>query len=55
MKLYQYIDDTLIEGGSHEKVGEAAAIWEALQEEEIEILPEKCQGPSKETKFLSTW
>lgn len=30
VKLYQYIDDILIEGGSHEKVGEAEAIWEAL-------------------------
>lgn len=54
MKLYQYIDDTLIERDSQEKVGEAAAVMEALHEAEIEIPPEKCQGPSKEIKIWGT-
>lgn len=42
----------LIGEDSHEETGEAApAIWEALHEAEIEIPPEKCQGPSKEVTF----
>ncbi|KAK4807063.1 hypothetical protein QYF61_018404 [Mycteria americana] len=56
VKLYQYIDDILIGGTSPEKVGEAAAaVWQALNKAEIEIPPGKCQGPSKEVKFLGTW
>ncbi|KAF1560706.1 UNVERIFIED_CONTAM: Transposon Tf2-9 polyprotein, partial [Eudyptes pachyrhynchus] len=56
VKLYQYIDDILIGGTSPEKVGEAAAAeWQALNKAEIEIPPGKCQGPSKEVKFLGTW
>ncbi|KFQ68585.1 hypothetical protein N335_04301, partial [Phaethon lepturus] len=56
VKLYQYIDDILIKGISSEKVGEAAlAIWQVLQQAEVEDPPEKCQGPSREVKFLGTW
>ncbi|KFM05013.1 hypothetical protein AS27_15658, partial [Aptenodytes forsteri] len=56
VKLCQYIDDILIGGTSPEKVGEAAAaVWQALNKAEIEIPPGKCQGPSKEVKFLGTW
>ena len=56
MKLYQYTDDILIGGTSPEKVGEvAAAVWQALNKAEIEIPPVKCQGLSKEVKFLGTW
>ncbi|KAF1407180.1 Retrovirus-related Pol polyprotein from transposon 17.6, partial [Spheniscus mendiculus] len=56
VKLYQYIDDILIGGTSPEKVGEAAAaVWQALNKAEIKIPPRKCQGSSKEVKFLGTW
>ncbi|KFW09677.1 hypothetical protein N327_06301, partial [Fulmarus glacialis] len=56
VKLYQYIDDILIGGDSSEEVREAAtAVWQVLHNAEIEIPPEKCQGPSKEAKFLGTW
>ena len=56
VKVYQYTDDILIGGTSPEKVGEvAAAVWQALNKAEIEIPPGKCQGPSKEVKFLGTW
>ena len=56
VKLYQYIDDILIGGPSPDKVGEVAAtVWQTLHEAKIEIPPEKCQGPSKEVKFLGTW
>ncbi|KFQ84228.1 hypothetical protein N337_05940, partial [Phoenicopterus ruber ruber] len=56
VKLYQYIEDILIGGNSPEEAGEAAAaVWQALHDAEVEILPEKCQGPSKEVKFLGTW
>lgn len=51
VKLYQYIDDILIRGTSPEKVEEAAAaaaVWQALHKAEVEIPPEKCQGPSRE-------
>jgi len=37
-------------------VGEAAAaVWQALNKAALEILPGKCQGRSKEVKFLGTW
>lgn len=56
MKLYQYIGDILIGGTFPEKVGEVvAAVWQALHEAEVESSPEKCQGPSREIKFLGTW
>uniref|UniRef100_A0A8C3K9U4 ribonuclease H n=1 Tax=Calidris pygmaea TaxID=425635 RepID=A0A8C3K9U4_9CHAR len=55
VKLYQYIDDILIGGTSPETVGEAAAaVWQTLNKAEIEVPPGKCQGPSKEVKFLGT-
>ncbi|NXA44331.1 TF29 protein, partial [Eudromia elegans] len=56
VKLYQYIDDILIGGDSPEKVGKVAkAVWQTLLEADIEVPPGKCQGPSKEVKFLGTW
>ncbi|XP_074991081.1 uncharacterized protein LOC142074382 [Calonectris borealis] len=57
VKLYQYIDDILIGGDSSEEVGEAAtAVRQALHKAEIEIPPEKCQGPSTEEKVnLYRW
>ena len=56
VKLYQYIDDIQIRGTSPEKVGEvAAAVWQALYRAEVEVLPEQCQGPRREVKFLGTW
>ena len=56
MKLYQYIDDIVIGGISPEKLGEvAAAVWQALTKAVVEVPPEKCQGPSREVKFLGTW
>lgn len=37
-------------------MGEAtAAVWQTLNKAEIEIPHRKCQGPSKEGKFLGTW
>ncbi|KFW09335.1 hypothetical protein N327_07940, partial [Fulmarus glacialis] len=32
-----------------------AALAKLLQTNKVEIPPEKCQGPSKEVKFLGTW
>lgn len=56
MKLYQYLDDILIGGTFPEKVGEAAAaVWQTLNKAEIEIPHRKCQGPSKQGKFVGTW
>ena len=56
MKLYQYIDDILIGGTFPGKVGEAAAaVCQALYKAEVEVPPEKSQGPSREVKFLGTW
>ncbi|NXC78620.1 POL3 protein, partial [Anhinga anhinga] len=54
---HKYIDDILIGVSSPEKVGEAAAaaVWQALYKAEVEVLPEKCQGPSREVKFLGAW
>ena len=47
---------SLTRGTSPEKVREAAtAAWQALDKAEVEIPPEKCQGPSREVKFLGTW
>ncbi|KAK4807214.1 hypothetical protein QYF61_024334 [Mycteria americana] len=56
VKLYQYIDDILIEGDSPEPVGQAtAAVWQALYNAEVKVSHNKCQGPSREVKFLGTW
>lgn len=56
VKLYRSIGDILIRGNSLEKVGQmAAAVQQALWEAEVEMAPKKCQGPSRELKFLSTW
>ncbi|KFV95156.1 hypothetical protein N327_12739, partial [Fulmarus glacialis] len=56
VKLYQYIDDILIGGDSPEEVGEAATeVWQVLPKAEVEIPPEKCQGPSKKVEFLGAW
>ncbi|KFV46430.1 hypothetical protein N328_00890, partial [Gavia stellata] len=56
VKLYQYINYILMGGTSPEKVGEAAAsVRQALHKAEVEIPPEKCQGPGREVKFLGTW
>lgn len=48
------MDDILIGETSPEKVGEeAAAVWKAVNKAEIEILPGKYLGPSKEGQTLS--
>lgn len=33
----------------------AQDIWNKLNDEGIEVLSAKCQGPSKEVKFLGAW
>lgn len=56
MKLYQYIDDILIRRESPEKVGEVVTpVWLALHKAEVDIPPEKYQGPSTQEKFLGIW
>lgn len=56
VKLHRSIGDTLIRGNSLEKVGQTAATaQQALHKAEVEMAPEKCQEPSRELKFLSTW
>lgn len=56
VKLYRSRGDILIRRNSLEKVGQmAAAAQQALHKAKAEMAPEKCQGPSRELKFLSTW
>lgn len=56
VKLYRSIGDIIIRGNSLEKVGQTAATaQQALHKAEVEMAPEKCQEPSRELKFLSTW
>ncbi|NWX74610.1 POL3 protein, partial [Alca torda] len=56
VKLYQYVDDIPIRETSPQRVGEvAAAVWQALYKAEVEVQPEKCQGQSREVKFLGIW
>ncbi|NXH81120.1 POL5 protein, partial [Edolisoma coerulescens] len=56
VQLYQYIDDVLV-GGKEESTVRLTAqdIWNKVSEEGIEVPSAKCQGPSKEVKFLGTW
>lgn len=56
VKSYQHIEDILTGGTSPERArAAAAAVWQTLHTANIEIPPEKCQGPSGEVKFLGTW
>ncbi|NXH46543.1 TF29 protein, partial [Dicaeum eximium] len=57
VKIYQYIDDVLAGWGGEEKNAVRIAAqdtWNKLSE--VGIVPStKCQGPSKEVRFLGTW
>ncbi|NWW73103.1 TF26 protein, partial [Climacteris rufus] len=56
VQIYQYIDDVLVGGEEKDTVRIVARdIWNKLNEEGIEVPPNKCQGPSKEVKFFGTW
>lgn len=56
VKLYRSIGDILIRGNSLERVEQmAAAAQQALHKAEVEMAPKKCEGLSRELKFLSTW
>jgi len=56
VKLFQSLGDILAGGTSPERVGEAAAaVWQALNNTELEILPGKSQRPSQEIKSVGTW
>ncbi|KAF1437457.1 Retrovirus-related Pol polyprotein from transposon 17.6, partial [Spheniscus demersus] len=52
----QYIDDSIVWGNTAGEVFEKGKeIVQILLKAEVEVPPEKCQGPSREVKFLGTW
>ncbi|KFV64175.1 hypothetical protein N307_00621, partial [Dryobates pubescens] len=56
VSVYQYIDDIFVGGNDKGKVGSvAAAIWDLLTKNGLQVPQDKCQGPSQEIKFLGSW
>lgn len=54
--IYECIDDILMDGDNKEQEGQgAAAIWNLLNKNGLNIPPSNCQGSRQEVKFLGVW